>query len=198
MSRELKIALGVVGGLVAVCCLIFGILALVMPRMTEQFMETAFTEDSEQAADVAKSILDYDLPDGYLEESAMDFAGMKMVMIVANDEPGMAFMLMQFSAAMQMNEADMQRQMEESFSRQMGQGGIQMQVVDTDEVVINGETVELTIMEGSGSTGEAARQVMGVFPANDGSPAMIMIVGLATEWDTDAYNHFFNSVETGR
>lgn len=199
MSRELKIALSVVGGLIVACCLILGVLALVMPRVAEQFMETAFTEDSEQAADVARSILDYDLPEGYSEEAAMSFAGMKMVVIApADKQNGMAFVLMKFPSAMQMGEADMQRQMEEAFSQQTGQGDFQMNVVDTDEVVINGDMVTLTIAEGTDSSGESMRQVMGTFSANDGSPATLMIMGSATEWDADAYNQFFNSLETGR
>ncbi len=203
MSRELKIVLGVVGGLIVACCLIFGALFLILPRVAERFVETAFTEDSEQAAEVAQSILDYELPDGYSEKMAMSFAGMKMVMItpdmVAKEkETGLFFMLMQFPSGAQVNEKEMQRRMEEAYAEQTGQSDLQMDVVDTDEVIINGETVTLTITEGTDSSGESVRQVTGVFPANDGSPAMLMITGLPTKWDADAYDQFFNSLETGR
>ncbi|MCP4427982.1 MAG: hypothetical protein GY803_26145 [Chloroflexi bacterium] len=199
MSKELKIVLGIIAGLIVVCCLVFGVLALVMPRMAEQFMETAFTEDSGEAAEVAQSILDYDLPDGYTEEGAMSFAGMKIVMIVpADGHNGMVFMLMQFPSSVAISEAEMQRQMQEAFSQQTGQGDFQMSFIDTDEVVINGETVTLTIMEGTDGSGKGMRQVMGVFPANDGSPAMLTIAGSAADWNADAYNQFFNSLETGR
>jgi hypothetical protein len=199
MSRETKIILGVIGGLLAACCLVGGALLLFVPRTIENVVETSFTEDTAEAANVANEILDYDLPDGYAEEGAMDFFGMKMVMIVpSNQSSGMAFTLMQFPAAMQGDQADMQQQMEEAFSQQTGQTGWELSSAGTDEVVINGETAVLNIMEGSGEGGESIRQVIGTFTAKNGEPAMVMVVGPVSEWDADAYEQFFNSTQQGR
>ena len=149
MKRETKIILGVIGGLLAACCLVGAALLLFVPRTIENVIDTSFTDDSAEAADVGTEIMDYDLPDGYSEEGALDFFGMKMVMIVpSNQSSGMMFTLMQFPAAMQGDQADMQQQMEEAFGQQTGQTGWEMSFVGTDEVVINGETAVLNIMEG--------------------------------------------------
>jgi hypothetical protein len=106
--------------------------------------------------------------------------------------------LMQFPNAMQGNQAEMQQQMEEAFSQQTGQTGWELSFTGTDEVVINGETVVLTIMEGSGESEETIRQVMGTFPAKNGEQAMVMVVGPISGWDADAYEQFFNSAQQGR
>ena len=199
MSRGLKIALGIIAGMLVLCCLVGAALFYVAPRVVEDFVETSFTEASAEAADVAAEIMDYELPDGYAEEGAMAFFGMKMVMIVpSNQSSGMAFMLMQFPAAMRGNQADMQQQMEEAFARQTGRSDWELSFAGTDEVVINDETVALTIMEGSGEGGESARQVIGTFTAKSGEQAMVMVVGPVSAWDADAYEQFFNSAQQGR
>lgn len=116
MSRTTKIVLGIVGALLAVCCLGLVAAALLLPQAAERFAENNFTDDPERVAEVGQEIVDYELPAGMEEEGAMGFMGMKMVFFTAGERDDTVVMLMQFPEAMQMNEADMQQQMEDAFA----------------------------------------------------------------------------------
>lgn len=199
MSKNMKIVLGVMAVLLAACCLLGGALALLVPRMAESFVDNALTENPEEAAEVAQGIVDYTLPPGYSEQIAMNFAGIKMAVIVPQATgSGMIIMLMEYPAAFAGDPQEMQRQMETSMAQQSGYRGMNMNAVTTQEVMINGESTVLTVMEGNDDAGNQLRQVAGVFESKAGAPAMLMIMGDLTSWDADAYDSFIQSMGTGR
>jgi uncharacterized membrane protein SpoIIM required for sporulation len=49
MSRNTKIVLGIVGGLLVICCLGVVIAVAFIPDMLANFADNAFTEDAEEA-----------------------------------------------------------------------------------------------------------------------------------------------------
>ena len=199
MSKELKIVLGIIGVLLVLCCLAGGAFLLVAPRMAESFVDNAMTENPAEAAAVAQEIVDYTLPSGYAEQIAMNFAGVKMVMIAPQTTGnGMLIMIMEYPGSLAGSPEDMQQQIEESMAQQSGLQSMNMTVTGTQEVVINGEKVLLTILEGSDESGNQLRQVTGIFESKTGSPAMLMVMGDLTSWETEAYNTFIQSMQTGR
>ncbi|MFO7679712.1 MAG: hypothetical protein R6X34_06640 [Chloroflexota bacterium] len=199
MSKNLKIILGIIAVLLALCCLLGGAFALLVPRMAESFVENALTENPAQAAEVAQGIIDYTPPAGYAAQMAMNFAGIKMVMITPQTTSGgMIIMLMEYPAAFAGDPEQMQQQMETSMAQQSGYRGMDMNASDSQEVVINGETVVLAVMEGADDSGNQLRQVAGVFESKSGAPAMLMIMGELTSWDAAAYDSFIQSMGTGR
>ena len=196
MSRTTKIVIGIVGGLLALCCL--GALAavLILPTAVERFAENTFTDDPEQAAEVGQSIVDYELPVGMKEEGAMGFAGMKMVFFTSDTRSNSMVMLMQFPTAMQMSEEDMQRQMEQALQQQGSQRQINnLEIVSVDEVVINDKKTALTTLEGVDENGNDFRQITGVFVSNDGGPAMLMAMGPVASWESNHIDEFIDSLK---
>lgn len=193
MSRNTKIVLGVIGVIVAACCLLGVIGAFLVPRFAAQFAEQAFVEDPAQAAEVGRSIIDYELPPGYREEGAMNVAGTRMVFIASNSR-NTAIMLMQFPAALSANPAEMERQMRQSLEQQSGRQGLELSTVGTEEVVINDRTVTLTTREGTDQNGSALRQVTGSFEAKNGAIAMMMIMGPIEGWNEAEIDQFIESL----
>jgi hypothetical protein len=201
MNKELKIVLGILGVLLVLCCAAGAAFFLIVPRMAGNFMENAVVEDPEEAATVANEIVDHTLPEGYTPGMAMSFAGIKMVMIGSGEYGSgqqLIIMLMEYPAAFAGNTEDMKKQMQDSFSQQSGIRANNLSEAYTEEVVINGEKVELTVSEGADNAGNEMRQVIGVFESKSGSPAMLMIVGDPNSWDTEGYNSFIQSMQTGR
>jgi hypothetical protein len=209
MSRNAKIVLGVIGGLVACCCItilminvITGAFAwtvgVLLPQYGEQFMEDAITT-GDGVNEVARSIVDYNLPAGLEEEMAMNFFGVKTAVFRGSNEQSL-IMLMQFPSVLAGNEAEMQRQMEDSFSQQFGTDDYRFEVVSREELTINGQPASLTTSE-SVENDVTIRQVIGVFQSKDGSPAMVMAMAPVDRWQQDGIDRFLESMQqegTGR
>lgn len=192
MSRNTKIVLGIVGGIIGVCCLIAVVVVLVVPRMFENFADSI--DDPVEAAEVAESIVDYELPSGYQEQGAMNLFGFRMAFIAGQDELSM-IMLAEFPSALASDEEQMQQQMRDAFSNRTGSQNVSLEFVGSEDVTINGEEATLGIYEGTDDRGNSMRQVLGVFEAKSGNPAMLMIFGNPNNWDETGIDRFLDSLE---
>ncbi|MBK8905555.1 MAG: hypothetical protein IPM53_30515 [Anaerolineaceae bacterium] len=192
MSRNTKIVVGIIAGILGVCCIIAIVAALVLPRMFQNFAESV--DDPAAAADVASSIVDYDLPAGYDEQGAMNFFGFRMAFITGPDENSM-IMLAEFPASLAGEEEQMQQQMRDAFANQTGTQNMQLELVGSEEVTINGADATLATYEGTDGQGNNVRQILGVFETKGGSPGMLMIFGDQDNWDEDGVSRFLDSLE---
>lgn len=192
MSRNTKIVVGIIAGILGVCCIIAIIAALVLPRMFENVADGF--DNPEEAAEVGGSIVDYDLPAGYDEQGAMNLFGFRMAFITGPDENSM-IMLAEFPAALAGDEAQMQQQMRDAFANQTGTQNMQLEYVGSEDITINGADATLATYEGTDSQGNNVRQLLGVFEAKSGSPGMLMIFGNQDNWDEDGISRFLDSLE---
>jgi hypothetical protein len=192
MSRNTKIVVGIIAGIVGICCLIGIVAAVVLPRMFANFADSI--DDPAQAAEVARSIIDYDLPSGYEEQGAMNILGFRMAFISARDEQSM-IMLAEFPSALAQDEAQMQQQMRDAFANQSGSQNVSLELVSSEDVTINGADATLATYEGSDNEGNRIRQIIGVFEAKSGNPGMLMIIGSQNNWDEGGISRFLNSLE---
>jgi hypothetical protein len=69
---------------------------VIVPRVAENFLENNVTDDTEKAAEVGQSILDYDLPAGLHEEGAMSLVGIRTVFMTSDVSDQTAVILMEF------------------------------------------------------------------------------------------------------
>jgi hypothetical protein len=196
MSRNVKIILGIIGGLVACCCIAAMATWVLLPRFGEQILGDMIATD-EGVDEVARTMVDYNLPAGMQEEMAMTipFVGIKTAVFRGSSEQSMV-MLMQFPSAMAGNEDEMRRQMEESFGQQFSSEDHQFQVIGSENVTINGQPAVLTTSESVGD-GATVRQVIGIFQGKDGSPAMIMAMAPVNQWQQDGIDRFLESIQRG-
>jgi hypothetical protein len=196
MSRGVKITLIVVAVLLVLCCAGGAAVFLIGGPILGRAVSRTFVQDPAQAAKTGHEIVDYTLPPGYREMFAMNMVGIKMVAIAPQEQSGnaMVLMLMQFPAGSNLSQEDMERQMQQAWSQQGQRGSVQMQVVGTQKVTIRGQTVTLTISEGSSGTSSATmRQAVGVFAGNNGL-VMLMAMGDKYRWDQAALDEFLASI----
>lgn len=192
MSRNTKIVVGIIAGILGICCIIAIIAALVLPRVFSNFAENV--DDPAAAADVAGAIVDYDLPSGYEEQGAMNLFGFRMAFITGRDENAM-IMLAEFPAALAGDEAQMQQQMQDAFSNRTGAQNASLEFVGSENVTINGADATLGTYEGTDDQGNGVRQILGVFETKSGSPGMLMIFGNQADWDEAGISRFLDSLE---
>jgi hypothetical protein len=194
MSRNAKIILGVVGGLVACCCIALLAVMMLLPSFGAQFAESIVSTD-ESAGEVARSMVDYSLPASMEEGTAMNIFGLKTAVFNSQNEQSI-IMFMQFPSSLAGTEADMQRQMEDALNQQFSTGDYRFEVVSSEEVTINGQPAVLTTSESVG-TDVTVRQVIGVFQSNDGNPAMVMALAPADQWQQNGMDRFLESLQSG-
>ena len=192
MSRNTKIVVGIIGGILGVCCLIAIVAALVLPRMFQNFAEGI--EDPAEAAEVAESIVDYDLPSGFEEQGAMNFLGFRMAFISGRDDQTM-IMLAEFPASLAGDEEQMQQQMRDAFANRTGSQNVSLEFVGSEDVTINGSETTLGTYEGTDGQGNNVRQIIGVFETKSGSPGMLMIFGNQDNWNEGGISRFLDSLE---
>ena len=192
MSRNTKIVVGIIGGILGVCCLIAIVAALVLPRMFQNFAEGI--DDPAEAAEVAESIVDYDLPSGFEEQGAMNFLGFRMAFISGRDDQTM-IMLAEFPASLAGDEEQMQQQMRDAFANRTGSQNVSLEFVGSEDVTINGSETTLGTYEGTDGQGNNVRQIIGVFETKSGSPGMLMIFGNQDNWNEGGISRFLDSLE---
>jgi hypothetical protein len=191
MSRNAKIALAVIGGLVAVCCLGAVILLLVAPAALTSIFGGAVSSSPEEAASTGQEIATYTLPAGYQEQGALDLFGTKMVAITG-DSGDTTLILMQFSSAVG-SEEQMREQIQQSWGQQTGQSGTNMQLIEERPITVRDQSTTLTIMEGTDQNGNTVRQAFTSFTGENGI-VMFMAAGNADSFDQEAVDDFLESI----
>ena len=83
--------------------------------------------------------------------------------------------------------------MRRSLEQQSGRRGVKMKVVDVKKMMIRGEEVDVTTLEGADENGFVLRQVLTTFPGKDGT-ALLMITGLAQTWNKQEIDQFIESI----
>jgi hypothetical protein len=191
MSRGLKVALVLIAIALFLCC----VAGLGVTLLGTRLVGRAFITNPDRVQAVGREIADYDVPSGYEEMFAMNLMGVKMVAIgPASPTSGFTMiMLMQFPAGMGMSREEMERQVEQALARQIGLGSANMTSMGQEETIIKGESVTLTVREGTTDRGERLRQTSGLFQGR-GGPAMLMVTGEADAWDQDMVDRFIASI----
>ena len=197
MSKNAKIALAIIGGLIVVCCLGVVIVTVLLPAVLgpaiSQFAEQNFADNPEEAAQIGQEIVSYELPAGYQEQFGMSFLGIKMVAIV-DDSQDAAIILMEFPNNMAADQEAMRQQLQQTWSQQGGSGNLNTQFVSSEEVTIRDQTVTLSTYEGTDDQGNQVRQVIGVFEGETGV-VMLMAVAPLNQWDEESFDQFIESLK---
>jgi len=183
------------GAAVLFCCGTVLVAGLVFWQAGKKIQE-GVSADPEAAAEAAHKIIDYDLPEGYQEQMAMEIVFYSFVVIAPEGSSGMSngpvFMLAQFQSGM-VNQEQMEQQLRQSLEQQSSHPGLSMELVKMEEQTIRGEQTQVATYEGTDENGNVLRQVITSFPGKDGT-AMLMIMGPAELWDQDLIDAFIESI----
>ena len=190
-NRGILIGLGVA---LLFCCFAVLVAVFVFQQAGKKIQE-GFNTDPVAAAEAAHKIVDYDLPEGYQEQMAMEIMVYSFVVIGPNTPTGQSndpmFMLAQFRAGV--SQEQMEQQLRQSIQQQSGTQGLNMTLVKVETQTIRGEETEVATYEGTSQEGFVIRQVITSFPGKDGT-AMLLIMGPAQTWDQDVVDAFIESI----
>ncbi|HEX9117072.1 MAG TPA: hypothetical protein VGA61_13475 [Anaerolineae bacterium] len=191
MSRNTKIVLGLLAALLVVCLcgavVLFGGLGILGTRIAQNT-----TTQPAQVANVAHTIVDYQLPEGWQAQFGMNIAGVAMAGFRTNDSQGYA-MLMKFPAALAGNESAMENQFNQSMQRQNPGAPRQMQTVGRQTVTIRGQSVQLTVSEGTNGKGVPFHALTGFFQSDSG-PVLLSVGGPKATWNEQQVMAFIASI----
>jgi hypothetical protein len=172
------------------CCAV--LVAFLVFREVGKKVQSGLQMDPESAAQSAREFVDYDLPDGYTEQMAMDMIVYTFVIIgpASYENTGPTIMFAHFSPVAG-NQQQLEQQVRQSFNQQVG--GADMTLVEIKTMTIRGEETEVAIYEGLDEYGDEVRQLITSFPARTGI-IMLMIFGDIETWDQDMVDEFIESI----
>ena len=175
------------------CCCTALVAGLIFKRIGSQVQQGIKT-DPESVLTIASNIADFDMPQGYRGQMAMDFGLYSLAMLGPNSSitDGSLIMLAQFSE-FGTDRQQMEDQIRQSFEQQSGRRGLDMQPVEIKKMTIRGEETDVVIYEGTDQNGNSMRQLITSFPGKDGA-AMLMIMGDAENWDQQMADDFIESI----
>lgn len=184
MSRNAKIAIGIVVGLIVVCAMCAISISIFGARAVSNIEDT-------DPAEVGAEIIDYQLPTNFTEEMGFSLFGMRMVAI----DMGEGVIMLIEMPVEGASEEQMRSQLEEQFSAQLGQqSNMTFEEVSREEIILNGERSNLVTSEATDSNGKTSRQATAIFEAKSGKTAMMLIAGDADDWDNAAVSEFLQSM----
>ena len=187
-SKKLLIGFAVVG---VICVCVAGISFLGFRMLGSRFEDMVNGEPT-SVARAQEKIAEFDIPPGY-EPMAMSMLVYDMMYLTpAESENDPMIMFMQFSKLTSDDPERMAEQLRQAAERQTDQPGLSMEMVDSFEEVIRGQTVTVTVSE-SNYQGFIMRQWMTIFQGNKG-PVILMIQGPASTWNDQLVDDFIKSI----
>lgn len=198
MSRNNKIILGVVAGVLLAClCLAVGGL-FAFNQIVGLVSSLVTSDDPAAAAAAGQSMLDYTLPPGYAEQASFDIAFMKMVMAGEGSlESGSirpVIFLVEIGPEANMEEEELRRQMQLGLRRSLSWQNLDMELVEQSTMTLRGREVSLLHYEGVDGEGNRFKQIIsGLFPGKNGL-IMLWILGPEQGWDQAEIDGFLQSI----
>ena len=192
MTRQTKIIIGVVAGVLILCLAICVVGGLFINTLGKNIAADA-KPDPDKAAQTAADIADFTPPEGYQPMTGMKILGYTIVVYTKEGSASDFLMLMQIPGLNEMNDTTIQ-QMQQAIERQ-GRGNLDnKRVIDTRDLTIRGKPARAIVQEGTTKGGsETVRQLMVAFQGK-GGVAMLMLTASAAEWDQASIDQMIESI----
>jgi hypothetical protein len=200
MSKNTKVILGIIAGVIALCICIC-VSGWIVLKISGNVLQEAMIKDTpEEAAAIAKEIMDYELPTGYGEEGAMNMGFMQMVIVkdfqsidIENARP--LIMIASMSPDIEVDEEEIRLQIQLSMQRSSNKQGYNMKLVEEQEITIRGQQVPLMIYEGTDENDVSMKQIVtGLFDGKN-SKVMLFIAGKVSNWNQEEIDAFIESIK---
>lgn len=192
MSKQTKIIIGVIAGILVLClaiCVVGGLLTTILGRN----IAANANADPEKAAQTASEIADFTPPAGYQPVTGLNILGYTIVVYDNTSEASDVMILMQMPGLTEIDEATI-RQMQQAMERQSGQRMNNMQVIETRDLTIRDKPARVIIQEGTYSDNSApVRQAMVAFQGK-GGVAMLMLAAPTDTWDQASIDRMVESI----
>jgi hypothetical protein len=193
MSRNAKIGISVVIGIVVVCLCVCGGGFAAVAFAGDRLVENMFVEDPVRARRAAAEMLDYELPEGFTESAMIDFFYGSMVMIEGArspaGDPGVIILLAQVDDP---SLADSE-QFRQGFDQGMQQS-VEWTYSDQDVITLAGQDVYVSTFEGAGSSGQTMRQLSTDTFFGKSGMVFLSITGPVDGWPQNEIDAFLASI----
>lgn len=188
MSKTTKIVLGVVAVIVVVAVGVGFVLARLVGR--------SFTLDAEQAATIGQEIVTHELPPQFEPFFGLDAFGLRAMMAATSfqstgsvSEDGSILFIISLPEGT--SEDDLRSQAGGEFSSQSGQN-IRFEYVGNRIEKVNGEEVQVEMYVGT-DRGVTFRQELAVFNADNGAPAMMIMMAPESVFEAAQFENLLAS-----
>jgi hypothetical protein len=178
---------------ILVSCLLLCIVGSAFTHRIRGYVYSLFLKDDpDYAAQVAHTMIDYALPPGYQEQSAMQVKTYYTLAIIAsNDHPSDLIAIQPASDLMKNPEWG--ESSEERAAQEIGELHYQSHTVSVQDVVIRNQPSRLRILEGQDEDGLNIRQALSAFSGKSGN-VLVIIVGDIETWDQAMVDQFLSSI----
>jgi hypothetical protein len=149
-------------------------------------------DDPEYAAQVAHTMIDYDLPPGYQEQSAMQVKTYYTLAIIASNDHSTNLITIQPASDLLMD-PEWGGSSQERSAQEIGDLRYQTHTVSVQDVLIQNQPSRLRMLEGLDEDGHDIRQVLSVFTGKSGN-VLVIIVGDIETWDQTMVDQFLSSI----
>jgi hypothetical protein len=190
MNKQLKIALTVIAGVVALCGTSYVALYFIAKQTIGQMMPIT---DPARASKIGHEIVNYTLPPGYCEQSASSALGYKVIIIGPQSgiTNAMTIVLMEGPAGWNGDEEEALQ----GTGLQENVDDLNMRIVSTQTVTIQGRPVTLATCESTESDKPVQRWVSGIFPGKGNTEVTISAASVKDAWDQAAWDSFLASIK---
>lgn len=149
-------------------------------------------DDPEYAARVAHTMVDYDLPPGYQEQSAMQVKTYYTLVIIASNGHPSDLIAVQPASDL-LNDTEWGEGSQERAAQEIGDLHYQTHTVSVQDVLIRNQQSRLRILDGQDENGHKIRQALSEFSGKSGN-VMVIIVGDIETWDQAMVDQFLSSI----
>ena len=195
MTKNTKIILGVVVGLLVLCLIACGVGVLgfgLFSRNVAQTVSQNVKNDPAAAEQTAQKIATIDIPAGFQAGTSMNILGISMVVYENSANNNQSIFLLQMPTGGEINDTTIQ-QMQQAMERQTNRSVTNMKTVDSRTVTIRDKPAQIIIQEGVNNENQPYRSEMVAFQGNGGL-AMLVISGPTASWDQTAYDKMVNTI----
>ena len=148
------------------------------------------SSDSNEVANVASEIADFEPPAGY----SSDFTANLLGYTVAAYNPGDGHSHLYLVQSEKESDAEKLAQMLEKLVPGSSDRNTRLTVIENRAATIRGQETTLVISDGVNSEGESYRQVTAAFPGK-GGPALLVLSEPTDRWDQSAVDAFIASIK---
>ena len=149
-------------------------------------------DDPEYAAQVAHTMIDYDLPPGYQEQSAMQVKTYYTLAIIASNDHSTNLITIQPASDLMMD-PEWSGNSQKRAAQEIVDLHYQTHTVGVQSVYIRNQPSMLRILEGQDEDGHDIRQALSAFTGKNGN-VLIIIVGDIKTWDQAMVDQFLLSI----
>jgi len=198
VNRRTKIIIWVIAGIIGLCLLfcVGGYFGLQMVGKT--ILKSMASDNPTQVAQTAHQIIDYELPQGFTEQTSMNMLAFKMIIIgrgsYAHSKTSQVIMISEMPATGNYDEAQMRQEIQGQMQVAMARADIELTLLETKNEMIAGQDVPVYIYKGVESDGSIVKElVTGVFTGKKGK-VMIFAFGPENTWDQASIDTFLASI----